>query len=149
MASHAESRDLRVDGRVSIPAAELSWTASRASGPGGQNVNKLATKVTLRFDLQSSSALSAAQKRRLAALAHGRLDAEGRLVVRAQAERSQRQNLQEARELLRKLVLRALEPPRPRVSTRPTRASKRRRLEAKRRIGDKKRARRKVEGRDD
>lgn len=149
MASEAEDRDLRIDGRVVIPARDLSWTASRASGPGGQNVNKLATKVTLRFDLPGSTALSSSQKRRLAGLARGRLDADGQVVIRAQAERSQRQNLQQAREGLRTLVKQALKAPKRRLSTKPTRASKRRRLDAKRHAGDKKRLRRPVERHDD
>ncbi len=149
MASEAEDRDLRIDGRVVIPARDLSWTASRASGPGGQNVNKLATKVTLRFNLPGTTALSSSQKRRLAALARGRLDADGQVVIRAQAERSQRQNLQQAREGLRTLVKQALKAPKRRLSTKPTRASKRRRLNAKRHTGDKKRARRPVERHDD
>ena len=80
------------------PRKDLSWTASRASGPGGQNVNKVATKVTLRFDLRGTEALTRTQKARLRKLAGKRIDAQGTLRISAQAERSQRQNLERARD---------------------------------------------------
>ncbi|MCZ6806778.1 MAG: alternative ribosome rescue aminoacyl-tRNA hydrolase ArfB [Deltaproteobacteria bacterium] len=149
MTSRGDSKDLIVDGRVTIPASNLSWSASRSSGPGGQNVNKVATKVTLRFDLRRTEALSRAQKRRLRKLAGRRLDAEGGVLVRAQAERSQRQNLKRARDGLRRLILQVLPSPKRRVATKPTRASKRRRLEDKRRKGEKKRSRARVSRDDD
>jgi ribosome-associated protein len=88
------SKDLVINDRVTVPARDLSWTASRASGPGGQNVNKVATKVTLRFDLRGTEALTRAQKARLRKLAGKRIDAQGALRINAQAERSQRQNLE-------------------------------------------------------
>jgi len=143
------SKDLVINDRVTVPARDLSWTASRASGPGGQNVNKVATKVTLRFDLRGTEALTRAQKGRLRKLAGRRIDAQGALTINAQAERSQRQNLERARDGLRKLVRRALVPPKRRVETKPTRASKRKRLENKRRRGDQKKARGKVSQVDD
>ena len=143
------SKDLVIDDRVTVPARDLSWTASRASGPGGQNVNKVATKVTLRFDLRGTEALTRAQKGRLRKLAGRRIDAQGALTINAQAERSQRQNLERARDGLRKLVRKALVPPKRRVETKPTRASKRKRLENKRRRGDQKKARGKVSQIDD
>ena len=149
MASPRQNKDLVVDGRVTISGSDLSWSASRSSGPGGQNVNKVATKVTLRFDLPGTEALSRAQKSRLRKLAGRRLDAEGGVLVRAQAERSQRQNLARARDGLRRLILRALLPPKRRVATKPTHASKRRRLEGKRRKGEKKRLRARVGRYDD
>jgi ribosome-associated protein len=138
------TKDLFVNDRLTIPARDLSWSASRASGPGGQNVNKVATKVTLRFDLRGTDALTRAQKTRLRKLAGRRIDAQGTLMINAQAERSQRQNLERARGGLRKLVAKALLAPKRRVATRPTRASKRKRLENKRRRGDQKKARGKV-----
>jgi ribosome-associated protein len=127
---------------IVLPAADLEWRAVRSSGPGGQNVNKVASKVELRFDLARTRALPDDVKRRLRALARGRLDAEGRLVVVSQRSRSQERNLDDARERLRRLVEAALTPPKPRAPTRPTSSSRRRRLEDKRRRGDTKRARR-------
>jgi ribosome-associated protein len=143
------SRDLIINDQVAVPARDLSWSASRASGPGGQNVNKVATKVTLRFDLRGTDALTRTQKSRLRKLAGRRIDAQGALMINAQAERSQRQNLQRARDGLRKLIRRALVPPKRRVATKPSRASKRRRLDDKRRRGEQKRARGKVSQADD
>jgi ribosome-associated protein len=134
-------KPLVITERVTIPASDLSWTASRSSGPGGQNVNKVATKVSLRFDLRSTLALSAADKRRLRTLAGRRLDSDGFIVVSAQAERSQAQNLERARGNLRRLIAKALVPPKPRVATRPSKSQKRRRLEHKRRTSEKKKRR--------
>ena len=127
---------------VIIPGADLEWRAVRSSGPGGQNVNKVSSKVELRFDLPGTQALSPPVKARLAALAHGRLDADGRLVIASQKTRAQERNLEDARERLRALVEAALTPPRPRRATRPTASSRRRRLDDKRRHADKKRGRR-------
>ncbi len=144
MTAARHNKDLIVNERVTIPGSDLSWTASRSSGPGGQNVNKVATKVTLRFDLRGTKALSRAQKNRLRKLAGRRLDGEGGVRITAQAERSQRQNLARARGGLRRLLLKALPPPKRRVATKPTRAAKRRRLEDKRRTSQRKRSRARV-----
>ena len=103
-------KGLRINDRIVIPGRELAWRATRASGPGGQHVNKVSTRVTLRFDLKGSEALTAAHKRRLRKLAGRRIDADGALLVSAQAERSQSQNLERARSALRRLVLKSLEP---------------------------------------
>ncbi len=122
------TRDLVVNARVTIPARDLSWTAVRSSGPGGQNVNKVASKVELRFHLEATAALDVATKARLRALAGHRIDADGALVVVAQASRNQLRNLHDARERVVELVRAALRAPRVRRATKPTRASVRTRL---------------------
>ncbi len=132
--------DLYIDHRVTIPGSELSWTAVRSSGPGGQNVNKVSSKVDLRFDLPGSQALSGAQKARLRAFA--RLDADGQVIVTSQVTRNRVRNLADARERLAELIRRALVEPTQRKATKPSRAVKRRRVDAKRRQAEKKRQRR-------
>lgn len=139
---------LRINDRLVIPGRDLSWSAVRSSGPGGQNVNKLATKVTLRFDLEGTEVLSRAQKRRLRKIAGRRLDADGGLLVSAQAERSQSQNLERARGTLRRLILQSLVAPKRRIATTPSEAEKRRRLRDKRHQSEKKRRRAPVVGGD-
>jgi ribosome-associated protein len=134
--------DLEVAAGLVIPAAALPWKAVRSGGPGGQNVNKVATKVELRFDFASFSGLSAAVKARLRILARGQLDAEGSLLVTSQLTRSQSQNLALARSQVAALVRAALVVPKRRRPTKPTKASKARRLDQKRKTSDKKRARR-------
>ncbi|HEY7516915.1 MAG TPA: alternative ribosome rescue aminoacyl-tRNA hydrolase ArfB [Methylomirabilota bacterium] len=126
---------------VRVPAAAVTVRAVRASGPGGQNVNKVATKIDLRVDLGRVEGLSAAARSRLDALARHRLDADGRLVVTSQATRNQARNLEDAREKVRALVAAALIPPRPRTATRPTAGARERRLGEKRLRGDVKRLR--------
>ncbi len=127
---------------LTIPAADLHWVAVRASGPGGQNVNKVSSKVELRFDLLHSTAIDEATKARLRSLPGARLDAAGALVVTSQLTRDQRRNLEDARGKLTLLLLRALERPRKRRPTAPTRASRKARLESKRLHARKKRERR-------
>lgn len=134
--------DLRVDRRVVIPAAELSWTAVRASGPGGQNVNKVASKVDLRFDLPNTSALPPGAKERLQRMARTRLDKDGRLAITSQATRDQARNLEDAREKLAALVRRALVAPKARKPTKPSRGARERRLGEKKAQSDKKQSRR-------
>jgi ribosome-associated protein len=142
------SKDLFVTSKVTIPAGELSWTAVRSSGPGGQNVNKLSTKVELRWDLSSSRALDGPAKSRLRAIAAGRSDAGGRLLLTSQATRSQEQNLEDARNKLAELVRRALVVPKKRRATAPSRASRRKRVEHKRQHSQKKQARGRVRSED-
>jgi len=141
-------KGLAIHEQLSIPSGDLSWSAARSSGPGGQNVNKVATKVILRFDLDGTVALTQAQKRRLRKLAGRRLDANGGILISAQAERSQRQNLDRARASLRRLILKSLVVPKRRVATKPSKSQKRRRLQDKRRQSEKKQSRAAVRGGD-
>lgn len=135
---------LRIDDRTSVDPRDLSWTAVRASGPGGQNVNKVSSKVELRFDLKASTALPGWAKTRLRTLCKNRLDAEGRVRIVSQETRDQLQNLEQARDKLAALIFEALHPPAPRHATKPTRGSKRRRLNDKRHTADKKAGRKRV-----
>ena len=118
---------------VRVPAGAITVRAVRSSGPGGQNVNKVATKIDLRVDLEAIEGLTDAARERLRGLARHRLDARGRLVVTSQATREQAGNLEIARAKVRELVLAALREPRPRRPSRPTAGAKEQRLTAKKR----------------
>ena len=124
---------IRINGRIAIDEREIEESFVRASGPGGQNVNKLATAVELRFDVRRSPSLPEDVRARLSALSGRRLTQEGVLVISAQRHRTQERNRQDARERLIDLLRRAATPPTPRKATRPTAGSKKRRIDAKQR----------------
>ncbi|WP_430912579.1 alternative ribosome rescue aminoacyl-tRNA hydrolase ArfB [Methylobacterium sp. sgz302541] len=126
---------------ISLDETELEESFVRSSGPGGQNVNKLSTAVQLRFDVRRSPSLPNAVAVRLMKLAGRRLTGDGVLVLVAQQFRTQERNRADARERLAALVAEAAVPPVPRRATRPTLASKKRRLEDKSRRGAIKRGR--------
>ncbi|PYQ52056.1 MAG: aminoacyl-tRNA hydrolase [Acidobacteria bacterium] len=134
---------------VIVPEAALSVRATRSSGPGGQNVNKVASRVELRVDLDRAEGLPDEARARLRALAARRLDAQGRLLVTSQRTRDQHRNLEDAREKVRALVRRALVAPKRRKPTRVTAAAKAVRLSRKRRRSERKRARGPVRGEGD
>ena len=126
---------------VEIPAADLEFTFSRSGGPGGQNVNKTDTRVQISFDLDGSLALSDDVRARLRVLAGRRLTRDGRIVMACDRHREQARNLEEVRERLASLIRTALVPPVFRKRTRPSRASRERRLDEKKRRGAVKRDR--------
>lgn len=132
---------IRITPTVSIDDSELEERFVRASGPGGQNVNKVSTAVELRFDVRRSPSLTEALKARLSRLAGKRLTDDGVLVIRADRFRTQERNRDDARQRLIELIRKATHVPKHRVATRPTRASKERRLEGKERRGQVKRLR--------
>jgi ribosome-associated protein len=120
---------------ITIGDAELDWKFIRSAGPGGQNVNKVASAVQLRFDLAANVVLHPAVKARLRRLAGRRLNDDGSILIAARSERSQEQNRREALARLEALIRAALIAPKPRRKTKPTRASKERRLESKKQRG--------------
>ena len=132
---------LVVSEHIAIPDEELEWKFIRSSGPGGQNVNKVASAVQLRFLLPQNTSLPAAVRSRLQRLAGQRLIDDGTILLSAGNERSQEQNRRAALERLADLVRAALIEPKIRKKTRPTRASKERRIDTKKRRAGTKRQR--------
>ena len=135
---------IRITPDIRILEKELTEEFVRASGPGGQNVNKVATAVKLRFDVESSESLPDDVRERLKRLAGRRLTAEGVLIIDARRYRTQKRNREDARDRLAALVKKATERPRKRKKTAPSRQSRERRLAAKKRRGETKRRRRRV-----
>jgi ribosome-associated protein len=138
------SDPLAINDRIEIPAADLSWEFMRASGPGGQHVNKSDTAVRLRFDLANTTAIDDGVKARITAARRGLVNLDGTLTVACESHRSRQRNMDAARERLAALILAHLVPEAPRRPTRPTRASKERRVDEKKKRGAAKAGRRPV-----
>jgi len=127
-----------------IPESELRWTAVRASGPGGQNVNKVSSKVELRFDFERCSVIDETLKARIRERAAARLDGEGRLFVTSQLTRNQPDNLADARQKLAEILVAVSFEPKKRKKTKPSRAKKAARVANKRANSEKKQSRSRV-----
>jgi ribosome-associated protein len=135
---------LKISNNVTIPADELEISAIRAQGAGGQNVNKVASAIHLRFDIPASS-LPAVYKERLLALKDKRITKEGAIVIKAQRFRTQEKNREDALERLRLLIQQAMTVQKKRIATKPSKSAKRRRLDSKTRQGRLKETRKKVD----
>jgi ribosome-associated protein len=133
---------LAISDQISIADDELEWKFIRASGPGGQNVNKVSSAVQLRFLLPRNTTLPPAVRQRLRGLAGQRLNDDGSILIASRGERSQEQNRREALAKLEALIRAALLAPKVRHKTKPTRASKERRIDSKKRRGSAKKERR-------
>ena len=143
------ARTVQINQYLEIPLAELAFTFSRSAGPGGQNVNKVSTKVLLKFDVASSPSLSEHQKALINDRLATRIDKTGCLRISSSSERSQLANKEAAILLFARLLSNALRVRKKRIKSKPTAASKQRRLDAKRRQGERKQARGRDYGPDD
>lgn len=135
---------IEITSDITIDESELQWDFVRSSGPGGQNVNKVATAVQLRFDVKHSPSLPPEVKHRLMRLAGRRMTQDGELIIDSRRHRRQERNRQDALERLIELIVKATHKPKKRHKTKPTTASKIKRLDGKRRHSNKKRLRQRV-----
>ncbi len=140
--------DLLVNSRLTIPEKELTVTAARSSGPGGQNVNKVSSKVTMRWSPSLCAGLDQGWCKRFVARHGGRINRDGELVLHSEQSRDQSRNRADVRRKLVELLLECQWAPKARIATRPSRSSQRRRLDEKRRQSQRKQSRRKPQ-RDD
>jgi ribosome-associated protein len=134
---------LSVHPRIQIPLAEFRLTFARSSGPGGQNVNKVNSKVTLHWPVRSSPSIPEDVRERFVAKYRKRINSDGELVIHSQRYRDQGKNVTDCLEKLRELLLEVAQPPKRRIATRPSRAAKQRRVDEKKSRGQKKDLRKK------
>jgi len=127
---------IEITNSISLNENELEFSFVRASGPGGQNVNKVSTVAQLRFDLQSNRSIPDEIKKRLQKLAGKKLNSDGTIIIDARRFRSQERNKQDAIDRLIALIKKSVERPKPRKKTKPTKAAKLKRLDNKRKKGD-------------
>ena len=132
--------NIRINDKLEIPEEQLQWSFSRSSGPGGQNVNKVNSKATLRWR-RLPGTLSAAAWGRFQVHAKRYLTSDGEVVIQSQEHRDQSQNIEACQTKLRDMVVASLTPPKRRVATKPSLGSQRRRVDDKKKQGDKKRMR--------
>jgi ribosome-associated protein len=137
------STPLVINDKVTLPGSDLEWTAVRSSGPGGQNVNKVASKIELSFDFETTVALTDPVKARLRVLAKNQLDAEGRVLIKSEKTRDQGKNLADAREKLKDLILKSMVVPKTRKPTKVSKTQKAKRLTTKKKVAAKKATRKK------
>jgi ribosome-associated protein len=133
---------MEITDTIAVPDDELHFTFARSGGPGGQNVNKVASKAILHWDLAGNASLPADVKERLRARQRGRITVEGALVVQSQRFRDQAKNVEDCREKLREMIREVLTPPKRRKATKPSRGARERRLAAKKRQAARKSGRR-------
>ena len=137
------STPLTINDKITLPGSDLEWTAVKSSGPGGQNVNKVNSKIELSFDFESTVAIDEDTRDRLRKLAKNSLDGEGRILVKSEKTRDQGKNLADAREKLKEMVLAALVKPKVRKPTKVTKAAKKKRVADKKKVAKKKATRKK------